>query len=47
MLARALDDCELVLIDDAGHGGGASTTAALIAATDGFARDERPRPPTA
>jgi proline iminopeptidase len=47
MLARVLDDCELVLIDDAGHGGGPSTTAALIAATDGFARDERPRPPTA
>jgi proline iminopeptidase len=37
MLAESWDGSELVVIDDAGHTGGSSTIAALIAATDGFA----------
>jgi proline iminopeptidase len=37
MLSRAWDGSELVVIDDAGHTGGPGMTAALIAATDGFA----------
>jgi proline iminopeptidase len=37
MLAESWDSSELVLVDDAGHGGGPAMTAALIAATDRFA----------
>ena len=37
MLAESWHGSELVVIDDAGHSGGPSTTAALIAVTDSFA----------
>jgi proline iminopeptidase len=36
LLARAWPGSELVLIDDAGHGGSAAVTAAIVAATDRF-----------
>jgi proline iminopeptidase len=38
MLTAAWHSSELVVIDDAGHTGGPTMTAALIAATDGFAQ---------
>ena len=41
MLAASWDASELVVIDDAGHTGGPTVTAALIAATDGFAHPHR------
>jgi hypothetical protein len=41
MLGASWDDCELVVIDDAGHTGGPSMTAAVISATDGFAGPRR------
>jgi proline iminopeptidase len=41
MLAASWDDCELVVIDDAGHTGDPAMAAALIAATDGFAEPRR------
>lgn len=37
LLAAAWPGCELVLIDDAGHGGSARLLSAIIAATDSFA----------
>jgi proline iminopeptidase len=37
MLVAAWPDCELVVIDDAGHGGAEGTGVALVAATDRFA----------
>ena len=44
MDARELwDASELVVIDDAGHPGGAAITAALMAATDRFANSRRCR----
>jgi proline iminopeptidase len=37
LLARAWPDAELVVIDDAGHGGHPDMVAALVTATDRFA----------
>jgi hypothetical protein len=37
MLAASWENCELVVIDDAGHTGGPNMTAAIVSATDGFA----------
>ncbi|MEA2136212.1 MAG: proline iminopeptidase [Solirubrobacteraceae bacterium] len=41
MLAASWEGSELVVIDDAGHTGGPTMTAAVIAATDGFAHPHR------
>jgi pimeloyl-ACP methyl ester carboxylesterase len=40
-LAELWDASELVVIDDAGHTGGAAMTTALMAATDRFANSRR------
>jgi len=42
-LARAWPDAELVVIEDEGHGAGARTTEAIVAATDRFSRAARSR----
>ena len=42
-LARSWPGCELILVDEAGHGSGQpGMTEALVRATDRFARDRRP-----
>jgi proline iminopeptidase len=43
LLAAAWPGSELVLIDDAGHGGSAELTAAIVAGTDRFAASSRDR----
>ncbi len=41
LLANAWPDCELVLIDDTGHGGGPAMSEAIVGATDRFRTADR------